>query len=262
MTMTRRDDQRRRSARSATGRARRLAAALGAFAMTSLLVVTVGPLATDASPGRAPRATAPACTFDDVITPRSDEDDWATTILDTALRLPHGYRPSGLVPVSRAGLGGSGKVRDLVIEDLAALVDAAADAGAHLRSVSAYRSEHKQAEVFAAWEADRGRDSALAGSARPGHSEHLLGTAIDFGSAAGAEPWTGDWGSSTEGRWMAGNAWRFGFVRSYPVGASPGQTCYQPESWHYRYVGRDEAAAVHDAGVSLREYLWRIGAGR
>jgi D-alanyl-D-alanine carboxypeptidase len=251
-----------RTTRPAAGRASRLAAALGAFAVIGLLVVIVGPLATDASPGRVPRATAPACTFDDVITPRADEDDWATTILDTALRLPPGYRPSGLVPVSRAELDGGGKVRDLVIEDLAALVDAAADAGAHLRSVSAYRSERKQAEVFAAWEADRGRESALAGSARPGHSEHQLGTAIDFGSAAGAAPWTGDWGTSTEGRWMARNAWRFGFVRSYPEGASPGQTCYQPESWHYRYVGRDEAAAVHDAGVPLREYLWRIGAGR
>ena len=165
------------------------------------------------------------------------------------------------MPVSEAGLDGGGKVRALVIDDLAALVRAATEAGARLRAVSAYRSERKQAEVFAGWESSRGHDSALAGSARPGHSEHQLGTAIDFGSALGAAPWSGEWGGSTEGRWMADNAWRYGFVLSYPAGSSPGGTCYQAESWHYRYVGHDEAAAVHNAGVSLREYLWRIGAG-
>jgi len=258
--MTTRLERRTPTPPSSGGMARRLAAALAAVAITGLLLV-LGTLGTEASPGKGPRATAPSCTFDDAITPRADEDQWATTLLDTALRLPPGYRPTDLVAVSEAGLGGGGKVRALVIDDLAGLVDAASEAGARLRAVSAYRSERRQAEVFADWEASRGHDSALAGSARPGHSEHQLGTAIDFGSAAGADPWTGDWGTSTEGRWMADNAWRFGFVRSYPEGSSPDRTCYQPESWHYRYVGRDEAAAVHDAGVSLREYLWRIGAG-
>ncbi len=46
---------------------------------------------------------------------------------------------------------------------------------------------------------------------------------------------------------------------SYPKATSPAVTCYQYEPWHYRYVGRTVAKAVHDAGLSLREYLWRQG---
>jgi D-alanyl-D-alanine carboxypeptidase len=43
---------------------------------------------------------------------------------------------------------------------------------------------------------------------------------------------------------------------SYPDGKQD-VTCYQYESWHYRYVGRDMAAAVVASGLTLREYLWK-----
>jgi len=55
---------------------------------------------------------------------------------------------------------------------------------------------------------------------------------------------------------MQSNAWRFGFVMSYPKDASPAKTCYRYEAWHYRYVGRDQAVAIHASGMSLREFLW------
>jgi D-alanyl-D-alanine carboxypeptidase len=54
---------------------------------------------------------------------------------------------------------------------------------------------------------------------------------------------------------MAANAWRYGFVMSYPAG-SFAVTGYDYEPWHYRYVGRDVAAAVRASGVPLRQYLW------
>jgi hypothetical protein len=54
---------------------------------------------------------------------------------------------------------------------------------------------------------------------------------------------------------MGANAWRFGFVMSYPRGAIA-ETCYEYEPWHYRYVGRWTAARIHDAEVTLRSWLW------
>ena len=33
-------------------------------------------------------------------------------------------------------------------------------------------------------------------------------------------------------------------------------TCYAYESWHYRFVGRDEATAIHDSGLTTREWIW------
>ena len=55
---------------------------------------------------------------------------------------------------------------------------------------------------------------------------------------------------------MIQNAWRYGFVLSYPDGTE-NVTCYEYEPWHYRWIGRDKALAVRQSGLSLREYLAR-----
>jgi D-alanyl-D-alanine carboxypeptidase len=61
---------------------------------------------------------------------------------------------------------------------------------------------------------------------------------------------------------LAQHAWRFGFLMSYPYGRSPQWTCYGPEPWHYRYFGRERAAAIRDSGLSPREWLWEREMGR
>ena len=94
-------------------------------------------------------------------------------------------------------------------------------------------------------------------SARPGHSEHQLGTTLDFRSYGGSAPWNyADWGRTKAGTWLRNNAWKYGFVLSYPKGKTA-QTCYAYEPWHYRYVGRAVAARIHASGLTEREYLWR-----
>ena len=42
---------------------------------------------------------------------------------------------------------------------------------------------------------------------------------------------------------------------SYPKGKTT-VTCYTYEPWHYRYVGRTQAAALRASQLTLREYLW------
>jgi D-alanyl-D-alanine carboxypeptidase len=103
-----------------------------------------------------------------------------------------------------------------------------------------------------------GYDRALLSSARPGHSEHQLGVAIDFSTRSGEDPWTyRDFATETRaGEWLSANAWKYGFIMSYPKGKTA-KTCYAYEPWHYRYVGVAEAAAVHASGLTLREWLWQ-----
>ncbi len=214
-------------------------------------------------PGATPRTEPlPACAFAETMASRTAYADWATTLVDTSFRLPHGYEPPDLVSVAEAGLPGGGRVRTLVVDDLRELAGAARDAGARLRVVSAYRSETDQAGVLQVAENSVGRDGALQVTARPGHSEHQLGTAIDFGANGGADPWAEDWGGSPEGRWLAAHAADYGFVMSYPAAASPERTCYSYEPWHFRYVGRAMAGSMRDSGLSPREFLWRLGSGR
>jgi D-alanyl-D-alanine carboxypeptidase len=141
------------------------------------------------------------------------------------------------------------------------MVRAARSAGARLAVQSAYRSYASQVATFDYWVRQIGYADALKVSARPGHSEHQLGTTIDFRTADGSTPWNIlDWGGTREGTWMRRNAWKYGWVMSYPKGRF-GTSCYQYEPWHYRYVGRALAADIHQAGSAPRAYLWRRGFG-
>ncbi len=209
----------------------------------------------------APLPPLPACDYVDVPVARAGLSQWATTVLDTVFQLPAGYAPRDLVDTSQAGLNGSYYIRAIAREDLAAMIEAARSAGAHLAVQSAYRSYAGQVLTFDTWVQQSGYAQALKVSARPGHSEHQLGTAIDFKTVGAIAPWRyADWATSTEGAWLAANAWKFGWLMSYPRGSSA-VSCYSYEPWHYRYVGRTAAAAVHAAGVTLRQWLWSQGYG-
>jgi zinc D-Ala-D-Ala carboxypeptidase len=197
----------------------------------------------------------PACRYGDEPAAHVAYDDWKRTIVDTMNRLPKRYVPPDLVPVSRAGLPGRGSIRIIAIADLKALARAARKARVRLAVESAYRGEARQRRTFAGWVRTAGEAEARRFSARAGHSEHQLGTAIDLKAAGGGSPWTRAFARSPHARWLAANAWRFGWIQSYPPGAEA-QTCYGGEAWHYRYVGRDVAAEVHASGMPLRAWLW------
>ena len=105
-----------------------------------------------------------------------------------------------------------------MVPDLTAMASAAADAGTPLAISSAYRDYLTQRYTFYSWVNTVGYPVALLYSARPGHSEHQLGTAIDFMDRGGQQPWI-YYNFATESRvgaWLAANAWRYGFVMSYP----------------------------------------------
>ncbi len=203
-----------------------------------------------------------ACTYADDPAPLGTSDQWPYTILDTRFRLASDYAPDDLVELAAAladvapgAAPGGMQLRAVVLPDLRALLSAAAAAGVELAIQSAYRSFAYQESTFAYWVKEDGYDQALRSSARAGHSEHQLGTAIDLRSLDGPEAWDlDDWATTPEGTWAAENAWRYGFVMSYPLGKE-GITCYMYEPWHYRYVGREVAADVRASGLTLREYL-------
>ena len=185
--------------------------------------------------------------------------DPALTVLDRSYTLDAGYAPSDLVAASAAGLSassGTKLVRAVVVDDLAALVAVARAAGVELGIESAYRSYASQAATLDIWTARLVPAGALLRTARPGHSEHQLGTAIDF-TSPGWSGRVGDWATeSTEGAWMAEHAWEYGFVMSYPSDAQA-ESCFAYEPWHYRWIGREAAAQQRAARVGLREFLER-----
>jgi zinc D-Ala-D-Ala carboxypeptidase len=230
----------------------RVASVAAALALLAALLVTpvLGPAGTRAM------GALPACRYDDILTTPRGYDDWSITLVDTILRLPKAYAPPDLVRVVDLDVPGKDKVRAVMAEDLKAMSDAAAAADAAIGVTSAYRSYAEQEAVFNQWVTRYGRKRALQISARPGHSEHQLGLAIDFRSDppddTGLET---TWAATPAGKWMKAHAWEYGFLMSYPKGTMA-VTCYDFEPWHFRYVGRDLAALIHASGLTTREYLW------
>lgn len=220
---------------------------------------TVQPTPAPATPPPSrPDYSLPGGIYLDILTPYRAYGDWYRSLLDTIFMLPGDYQPDDLVDVSAAGLNGGYAVRAFVIADLEAMAEAARANGTPIAVVSGFRSFAEQQATFDYWVSVGGFEQALRTSARPGHSEHQLGTSLDFTTAGGAAPWEyTDWASTPAGAWMAVNAWRFGFVMSYPAGSFM-QTGYDYEPWHYRYVGRDVAAQIVSSGLTPREVLWQL----
>ena len=199
----------------------------------------------------------PACKVADTLTKHRLMRDWSRSILDLTFRLPSTYAPSDLRSTGDAGLNSGYRVRSLVLADLKAMASAARAAGARFSVQSAYRSYATQKATFDYWVSVDGYAEAIKTSARAGHSEHQLGTTIDFRSYGGSAPWYhSDWATTKAGAWLKSNAWKYGWVMSYPKGKST-VTCYSYEPWHYRYVGRQRAATIRASGLTLREFLWR-----
>jgi D-alanyl-D-alanine carboxypeptidase len=204
-------------------------------------------------------APLPTCAYKDKPAVGDPDTDWATMVLDTIYRLPADFVPKKLVSTSRAGLQKGYEIIPDVVDDLRAMHEASIEDDAEIAIRWAYRSYAEQQHVFAYWTQLSGEEAALKLSARPGHSEHQMGTAIDFRSEDSLKaPWDyDDWATTDAGEWMDSHAWRFGFVLSYPKGKED-VTCYGYEPWHYRYVGRDHAQQIHASGLTPREFLWSL----
>lgn len=111
-----------------------------------------------------------------------------------------------------------------------------------------FRSYDLQADLYSRYVTRDGQAAADTYSARPGHSEHQTGLAIDLNSISDA------FASTPEAAWVAKNAHIYGFIIRYPKGKEA-TTGYQYEPWHIRYLGVENAQKVYQSGLTLEEYL-------
>lgn len=127
--------------------------------------------------------------------------------------------------------------------------------GIYLQAISTYRSYSYQASLYANYIEKYGQKEADRFAAKPGFSEHQTGLAFDFGGKNNNANWLeGTFGKTKEGKWLAANAHKYGFILRYPKGKES-ITGYMYEPWHFRYIGGDIAAKVKASGLTLEEYL-------
>lgn len=87
-------------------------------------------------------------------------------------------------------------------------------------------------------------------SARPGYSEHQTGLSVDINDL---EP---EFEHTPESRWLAANAYVFGFILRYPKYKEK-ITGYDFEPWHYRYLGKELSQAVYYSDLTYDEFYAR-----
>lgn len=163
-----------------------------------------------------------------------------------------------LVPVSTENEDGAEVVRpelDAALTEMDAAMRAAIGEGTFV--TSSYRSYALQAQYYQNAIDKYGQQAADTTSARPGHSEHQTGLAIDLQSTSRQCRLDHCFGETEAGRWIAEHAWEFGFVVRYPQGADA-VTGYAWEPWHLRFVGTDVTTAMREEGVDTLEEFFGL----
>ena len=127
---------------------------------------------------------------------------------------------------------------------------------------AAFLSENEQRELFnsivegyiaSGFDEDTAKRLAELETAKPGHSEHQLGLAVDIADASASDTAAAQAASKTN-RWLCENSWKYGFILRYPEGggAITGRG-FVPT--HFRYVGPEAAEQIHELDVTLEEYV-------
>ncbi|MDE5570116.1 MAG: M15 family metallopeptidase [Ruminococcus sp.] len=162
-------------------------------------------------------------------------------IANKTYSLPSTYNPQGLT--------------DDTYSAFQQLATDAAYAGLDIYLSSGFRSYETQDQIYNNYVSAYGQETADTFSARPGHSEHQTGMAIDVNSIDDS------FAGTPEAVWLEEHCYEYGFIIRYPKGKD-NITGYKYEPWHIRYVGKDVAQAVHNAAVAcgdptltLEEYL-------
>lgn len=256
-------------------------AVLTATAAVALLAAVIVPTSTVMITDARDEAATPSATpAPGLMTPAAPEDDDAPTPSPGAIDLntrsiddpasiwvvvnkvrplqPVDWAPGDLVTVDVTSNPGGDQMRAEAAEALHRMDQAARDeSGQGITIVSGYRSYERQQSLYAAYARRDGQAAADTYSSRPGHSEHQTGLSCDLQQPDASCSVCNQFGSSPLGEWLAGNAWRFGFVQRYEAGQEH-VTGFMEETWHYRYVGVDLATWMHEHDVHTLEAAFSL----
>ena len=223
--------------------------------------VTTSPAASAISPG----AVIPRLLPDDLTTIQEpleavplDTIPGSTTVLvNRKYLLPSTYAPADLIEAKiRFSFNYSNdkrKLRKEAAKSLEKMFKAEKKKKIILYGVSGYRSYARQKQIYDQNVARRGKSATDTVSARPGSSEHQTGLTIDISARSVGCQLSQAFGDTKEGKWVAKNAHKYGYIIRYPYGKSK-ITGYHYEPWHIRYVGIPVATYLYKNKLTLEEY--------
>ena len=144
------------------------------------------------------------------------------------------------------------QIHQKVLPYLEDMTEGADSDGVKLYIISAFRSFGTQAQLKSNYTVTYGAGTANQFSADQGYSEHQLGTTVDF-TTVGINGGLAGFGGTPAYQWLLDNAYKYGFVLSYPENNS----YYEFEPWHWRFVGVELAEDLHERGVDFYDMSQR-----
>ncbi len=154
------------------------------------------------------------------------------------------YEPSDLKPLS---YNAKYQLREKARDAFEELVSFAKLDNVYIRPYSAYRSYEYQKSLYNRYVSRDGKEITDTYSARPGHSEHQTGLAIDVWSEGYTEI------KEEDAKWLKENSYKYGFIIRYTE-ENQSITGYIAEPWHLRYLGVAIATDVYEKGITYDEY--------
>lgn len=182
------------------------------------------------------------------------EDDIETLILVNKHNpLDNNYEPSDLrepnIPFVKDSILEERQMREVASNAIEELFNQAKVEGIDFLATSAYRSFNTQNNIYLSRVETKGKEYADKYVALPGKSEHQTGLSIDVTNER--RNFTK---RSKEAKWLANNAYKFGFILRYPEGKEY-ITGIAYEPWHIRYVGKSIAKEIFESEITLEEYF-------
>lgn len=177
--------------------------------------------------------------------------------------IPVGYAPNDLrTPNVSLRVPGAAEMqmRAPAATALEQLFAGANAAGLHLMISTAYRSYTYQQTLYNGYVTSAGQAAADQESARPGYSEHQTGLAVDIRNSADTCSLEACFGTTPEGKWLAANAYKYGFILRYPADKTA-VTGYEYEPWHFRYIGTSLSTELHNQHVETLEEFFGVSGG-
>lgn len=164
--------------------------------------------------------------------------------------LNENYKPSALATIPNQYLANKKSLIEIhakVEPHLIELIKASENSSeaSPIRVISGFRSFEEQKILKTTYKVTYG-SGANKFSADQGYSEHQLGTTVDLSTEKLGLGYT-SFANSNTFTWMQAHAHQYGFILSYPKG----NTHYQYEPWHWRFVGVDLATALYDKKINF-----------
>lgn len=190
----------------------------------------------------------------------ADKDSEYLILVNKTHGLGENYEPADLKNVKSVAEDREAqyqKMRKTAARAFNKLTDAAAEKGYTIKLTSAYRPYSFQKQLYEQYIKEDGKRKADQYSAKPGYSEHQSGLTADVSSPSVNYSLSQAYGSTEEGKWLAKNAHKYGFIIRYPKGKED-ITGYEYEPWHIRYVGKEAAREIYEQKITLEEYLGAV----